>query len=458
MLNSKAINPSPAVELDNGNVMSLSSAFHKEQQSTIITKTSISNLSNVFGNTQTQVDYQITPHTSIDKCNFAVIELDLECLGKSTGSLLGPVWNLIDHIDYLINSKTVDTIYGANLFQELSYLDSNQLAIMAQALGFDPEDFYFPANDSLIGNTSTVIKRFIPLLKGPLTTDINWKAVKSTMTIRVTFKKLSDITTAGAAANSFDIVANPTDSIRLSNTQLTMAGVVYPAEITNSIITDHYTNKNFVAPVFGRRTGIFNLGNSLDTSASPKTVELSQFKGTFSNISFFCNLQNNLIENSYQSKLNAAIPTVSNGSIPSYLVINKTAAYPWVNLKYSPNSFMIENIVLLDSTGSVGEFTAQNSGTFIKSAFDIPDQSPFNSTYSIYNLNYSDNIGGMDGDFSDNAPKSGSRYIDGLYNLQLYFPNNISAVTFDANVILNVVALQECSIVVRNGMLDYIRH
>ena len=453
MLNSKAINPSPAVQLNNGNVMNLNSAYHKEQQSTIITKTSISNLSNVFGNTVTQVDYQITPHTSIDKCDFAVIELELECLGNDTpnAGLLGPVWHLFDHIDYMINSKTVDTIYPENLFQELSYIDSNQLSIMAQALGYDPTSLFFPGNDSLIGNTSTSVKRFIPLLKGPLTSDINWKAVKSTMTVRVFFKKQSDVITCGASQNSLV-------SISLSNTQLTLGGVVYSPEVTNQIIDDHYSGKNFVAPCYGRRYGLFNLGTSLNTSTSPKTVELSQFKGTFSNISFFCKLQNNLTENSFQSKLGGAISTISNNSLPVEYVIDKNATFPWINLKYSPNSFNIDNIVLLDSTGSVGEFTAQNSGLFVKSGFDISDQSPFGSVYSIYNLNYSDNLGGMEGDFNLSAPISGSRYIDGLYNLQLYFPSSISGVTFDANVLLYVLALQECNIIVRDGKLDFVRH
>lgn len=451
MLNSKSVNPQPAVKLDNGNVMALSSAFHKEQQSTIITKTSISNLSNVFGNTTSQVDYQVTPHTSIDKCDFAVIEMDLEVTGTATGGLVGPVWNLVDHIDYLIGSKTVDTMYGENLFQELSYIDSNQLAIMAQALGITVEDFYFPANDALIGVTATSLKRFIPLLKGPLTTDINWKAVDSTFTVRVFFKKLSDVITAGAAANSLV-------DINLDATQLTMAGLVYSPETTSEIIEQHYNGKNFVAPVFGRRLGIFNLGTTLNTATSPISVELSQFKGNFMNISFFCKLQNNLIENSMQSKLNAAIPVVLNGSTPSHFVVNRSGAYPWVNLKYSPDSFKIDNVVLLDSSGGICEFTAQNTGLFVKSGFDIPDKSPFGATYSIYNLNFSDCVGGNDGDFSENGPKNGVRYIDANYSLQLYFPSSIASTLFDTNVQLYVTALQECSIIVRDGKLDYVRH
>lgn len=456
MLNSKPINPAPVVQLNNGNIMSLDSAFHKEQQNSIITKTSISNLSTVFGNSVATVDFQISPHTSMDKCNFAVIELDLQLLGKTTGSLFGPVWNLIDHIDYMLESKTVDTLYGENIFQELSYMDSNQLATMADALGYNKDDFFFPGSDSLIIDTTTIIKRFIPLLKGPLTSDINWKAIKSSLTVRVYFKKYADISEAGNTNNSFPTANDK--NIVLVNTQLTMCGVIYPSEVTNDIISNHYINKEYIAPVFGRRIGIFNIGNSLNTATGPKTVELSQFKGTFSNISFFCKLQNNLIENSYQSKLNAPIPIVTPSTVPITTVVSRTGAYPWVQLKYSPDSFKVENIVFLDSQGSVAEFTALNSGIFIKSGFNISDESPFNSTYSIYNLDFSDKMGGENGDIALNVCKNGSKFIDGLYSLQLYFPSSISAVGFDTSINLYVTALQECSLVSRNGKLDFIRH
>jgi len=254
----------------------------------------------------------------------------------------------------------------------------------------------------------------------------------------------------------------------LSSTQVIISGVKYAPEEEDSLLKNDYNGK-FSVKTFVRRWN----SSPLTFNNSQAFVDVSYLRGTFSNVGFFImpdNISNG--EKGLQRLLfqamgqtNLGVNGLINNIKPSIYGSSLNYALPYpVNYQYTPETFAIKTFNFLDSSNRPVYVTNQDSNILRNSIPTNNSEVDFQTEYSIYRFDFSST---SQSDIENQVSKSGYRFIDGLYQLQLTTQNDISALSYtnsvgstvNLNPVLIGVGYQLAEIIIEaSGELKIVRY